>query len=56
MTARSLLEALTISWPKQVRGGDEQMNLKTIPAELRSLAEKHREQDKFLEHLGDFLL
>lgn len=56
MTARSLLEALANTWPKLVRSDGGEMDLKTVPTELKLLAEKHRERDKLLEHPGKFLL
>ncbi len=56
MTARTLLEALMGAWPKLSRIGDRQVDLKTLPLELRTLAENAYARDERLEHLGTKVL
>ncbi|WP_206198001.1 hypothetical protein [Shimia sediminis] len=56
MKARTLLVALTGTWPKLSRIGAGKAGLKTPPPELRALAEKAHARDELLEHLSANML
>lgn len=56
LTARTLLEALTGSWPKLSGSGGSPKDLGKLPPELLCLAKNARTRDELLEHLTKAVL